>query len=141
LASSAALAEGVERSRLLAELQVELLRSGRFALAYQITRCLTPYREQALTALPLWLVRALALGEHVVFPKGNIAQLLQEDFAEFRRELLYRGDREWGEGLGFFLRAAAIRPAVLAPVSRAAGMLRAVGINENLCHLYNYCSR
>lgn len=141
LASTAAASEGAERAGWLTELQVELLRSGRFALAYQITRCLEQYGDQAPSSLPLWLVRTLALGEHIVLPKGNIALLLQEDFAQFRRELLYRGDREWAEGLGFFLRAAAIRPAVLAPISRAASMLRAVGIHESLCHLYNYCSR
>ena len=141
LAGSAAAADGAQRIDLMSQLQIELLRSGRYALAYQLTRCLEAYRKDSSAALPLWLVRALTLGEHVVFPKGNVAQMLQEDFAEFRRELLYRGDREWGEGLGFFLRAAAIRPAVLAPASRGAAMLRAVGIHENLCHLYNYCSR
>jgi hypothetical protein len=141
LAQLAAATDESRRVPLLTELQIELLRIGRYSLAYQLTRCLETRTSRHKSFLPLWLVRTLALGERLVFPKGSLALQLQQDFGEFRRDSLLRGDKEWNEALGFFLRAAAIRPAVLAPASRASGVLQAVGINENLCHLYNYCSR
>ena len=130
-----------DRSGPLADLVLRLICAGRSGLAYHFAKCLERRDNTPKPFPPSWWIRAWTLGQHLLFPKGHLAGLLQDDFSRFRPETLAQAKPEWATAYGILLRAAALRPAVVAPMTRAAAILRTFDMQSETVQLYNYCSR
>lgn len=141
LARKALQADVVTRRTLMSQLVLQLLWDDRAALAYHLTRNAETHQQGDLQVLPSWVMHALALGRHLCYSKGEIARQLEDDLKQFKPDLLQNSSPEWNAGTGFFLRAAALVPALLASSPAAAAILRSFRITPGLSHLYNYCSR
>ncbi|CAK9048239.1 Uncharacterized protein SCF082_LOCUS26893, partial [Durusdinium trenchii] len=137
-----ALATGTEtRNAPLARLILHLICEGRSGLAYHLARCAAPDAPGARRILPPWLIRAWTLGHMVLYPRGQFAGLLEDDFAHFDPSEFERADEEWATAFGLLVRAAALRPAVVAPGTRVGPIIRSFPIQHGCVQLYNYCSR
>lgn len=141
LARRALQANAASRRSMMSQVTLQLLWDDRAALAYHLTRSSESHLRGEAYVLPSWVMRAMALSRHLCYSKGEIARLLEEDLKQFKPELLNTSSPEWNAGTGFFLRAAALIPALLASSPSAALILRSFRITPGLSHLYNYCSR
>ncbi len=141
LARQALQADGGERTALIADLILYLVYEGRSGLAFQLAKCLEQQESAASSFLPSWLIRAWALGLAVQFPNGRLAGQLQEDFERYSPRMLECHDRNWSTALGYFVRAAALRPTLVAPATQAGSLLRSFEMQTESIRLYNYCSR
>lgn len=141
LARRALQADAASRRSMMSQVTLQLLWDDRAALAYHLTRSSESHLRGDAFVLPAWVMRAMALSRHLCYSKGEIARLLEEDLKQFKPELLHTSSPEWNAGTGFFLRAAALIPALLASSPSAAMILRSFRITPGLSHLYNYCSR
>jgi hypothetical protein len=117
----------------LRALQWQLLLEDKLGLAFHLARSLA---AQNLAELPPALVRAVALGPHLRYSNGLLARLLKEDFASLEADEGGGGERE--HGLRFLWTAAALRPALLAPDTGAAGVLQTLRF-KGLDKLFGYC--
>lgn len=120
---------------------VRLIADDRLPLALQLTRCLEQRSDPPDFLLPSWLLRALILGRHLSYSKGEIARQLDEELREFRGELLADGSEDRRLALSIMVRAAALPAAILAGSALATGILRSFKITSGFSQLYNYCSR
>ena len=141
LARRALQADPASRRTMMSQVTLQLLWDDRAALAYHLTRNTESSLQGEAYILPSWVMHALALSRHLCYSKGEIARLLEEDLKQFKPELLNSSSPEWNAGTGFFLRAAALIPALLASSPSAGMILRSFRITPGLSHLYNYCSR
>lgn len=141
LARRALQADAASRRTMISQVTLQLLWDDRAALAYHLTRSSEGLLQGEAYVLPSWVMHALALSRHLCYSKGEIARLLEEDLKQFKPELLNSSSPEWNAGTGFFLRAAALIPALLASSPSAGMILRSFRITPGLSHLYNYCSR
>lgn len=119
---------------------IQLIADGRLPLALQLARCLE-LRSASQSPVPPWLLRALILGRHLSYSKGEIARQLDEELREFRAESLSDGSDEQRLAMSFLLRGAALPAALLAGSAPALGILRSFKIAPGFSQLYNYCSR
>lgn len=117
-----------------------LLSEGRLVLALHLVRCQEQRFDQSI-AIPSWLLRAVILGRHLSYSKGEIARQLEDELKTFRTEMLTEGSEERRLTLAFLARAAAIPAALLAGSPAASGLLRSFKIAPGFSQLYNYCSR
>ncbi len=129
-----------ERLTLLPDLILHLIHEGRPGLAYHLARGLEARSLTERRFVPSWLIRTWTFGHALLFPKGQLASLLQEDLQNPRRNDQAL-DRDWSLAMSLMVRAATLRPAIIAPSSRAAAVLRDFDLKENCVQLYNYCSR
>ena len=120
---------------------IRLLNEDRLPVALQLTRCLEMRPESSTKLPPSWLLRALILGRHLSYSKGEIAWQLDSELRNFRTELLTEGNADQQMVVGLMLRAAALPAALLAGSTTATGILRAFKIAPGFSQLYNYCSR
>jgi hypothetical protein len=141
LARTASQADGDVRHAQLSQVVLQLLSDDRLALAYHLTRGIETRLPGFQTNLPSWLIHSLVLSRHVCYAKGEIARKIEENLKDFSPQLLTAGDTDWNEATGFFVRAAALIPALLTSSPSAAAILRSFRITPGLSHLYNYCSR
>jgi hypothetical protein len=81
----------------------------------------------------------VTLGRHIRHNVGEIARLLKEDFGKFSEDCFAAEKHEWNHAIRFLLAAAALRPALLAPNTGAATILRSLRMKEGLSELYAYC--
>lgn len=130
-----------ERNALLAHLILHLICEGRAGLAYHLAQSAAPDAPGARRILPPWLIRAWTLGHMVLYSRGQFAGLLEDDFAQFDASHINNADEEWATALGLLVRAAALRPAVVAPGTRVGPIIRSFPIQHGCVQLYNYCSR
>jgi hypothetical protein len=82
--------------------------------------------------VPIPLVRALAIGPHLALPSGDLARLLEEDFAQFDETWFVESDATWNQAIRCLLAAAALLPALLAPATGAAAILHNLHPREGL---------
>jgi hypothetical protein len=129
-----------DRLTLLPDLILHLIHEGRSGLAYHLARGLEARSLTERRFVPSWLIRTWTFGHALLFPKGQLASLLQEDLQSPRRSET-ASDRDWSLAMSLMVRAATLRPAIIAPSSRAAAVLRDFDLKENCVQLYNYCSR
>lgn len=120
---------------------IRLMSEDRLPLALHLTRCLEQRPERPDYIFPSWLMRALILGRHLSYSKGEIARQLDEELREFRAEALTEGEQERQLAMAFLCRAAAVPAALLAGSVPAAAILRSFKIAPGFSQLYNYCSR
>ena len=69
---------------------------------------------------------------------GEIALTLMSDFAN-SDTCFVDGEDEWNQAVSLLLAASALRPALLAPNSRAASVLHSLRLGEGLNQLHEYC--
>ncbi|MCA9080231.1 MAG: hypothetical protein KDA58_06705 [Planctomycetaceae bacterium] len=141
LATEIHAADLFQRGELLPELILSLIFEGRSGLAYHLAKCLEAQHQPAHRYFPSWAIRAWTLGNAVLFPTGQLAGRLQEDLAHFHPEEGHEPTTETELAHSLFVRAAALRPAIVAPSSGAARILRTSVITPETTQLFNYCLR
>ncbi|MCA9077272.1 MAG: hypothetical protein KDA93_19760 [Planctomycetaceae bacterium] len=129
------------RDRHLSELILHLAAENRLGLAAYVARGQEARGELQVPILPSWLLDAMALAPHVTFVRGRLAAMLEELLSHCHERVWHDLSDDWREGLGFFVRAATLRPSVVSPGTRAAAILRSFTLNADCMELYNYCSR
>ena len=130
-----------DRGQLLPDLILHLIHEGRPGLAFHLSRSLESRSEISRQFVPSWLIRTWTYGRALVLPKGQLAGLLQDDL-QIRAAIGLREDsRDWNVALSLLARAATLRPAIIAPATRAASVLRDFELHDGCVQLYNYCSR
>ena len=114
------------------------LRNGRFGIAYHIARCLSADASAPAPTTSADLIAASALAPHVRSPDGRFAQALGSLFESLTLatppEDCPQSDRD---ALNLLLFSATVRPALLAPASGAASLLRTVSMSEGLTPVYD----
>lgn len=130
-----------DRVDLIPDLIFHLIHEGRSGLAYHLSRSLESRSAVPRPFVPSWLIRTWTYGHALVFPKGQLAGLLQDDLQTRATTELRTGSPNWNLALSFLVRAATLRPAIIAPASRAASVLRGFELQQDCVQLYNYCSR
>lgn len=129
-----------DRLTLLPDLILHLIHEGRPGLAFHLARGLESRAITERRFVPSWLIRTWTFGHALLFPKGQLAGLLQEDLRNPIQNDASQ-DRDWKLAMSLLVRAATLRPAIIAPFSRASAVLRDFDLRENCVQLYNYCSR
>jgi len=128
------------RSHSTTDLVLRTIRDGRLSQAWHLNRCLEQRSGQTETP-PSWLLRALILGRHLSYSKGEIARELDEALREYRPEVFAERSHDYQLAMSFLLRGAALPAALLAGSAPAAALLRSFKIAPGFSQLYNYCSR
>ncbi len=140
-AQLAAASSGINRAQSIDLVLFRLISENRFGLAFHLAYCREQQEADIPPAVPSALIRALALSRVVRFPDGDVAQWLHGDFHSEALRVRDGDSAGQRESRGFFLRAAALLPALIAPTSGASTILHAFRISEELNQLYNFCSR
>lgn len=130
-----------ERGQLIPDLIFHLIHEGRPGLAYHLSRSLESRSDVTRPFVPSWLIRTWTFGHALVFPKGQLAGLLQDDLQGRTTSALRGTTPDWNLALSFMVRAATLRPAIIAPGTRAASVLRGFELQPGCVQLYNYCAR
>ncbi len=141
LATEILAADNRRRAELLPELIQALIFEGRSGLAYHLACSMVSTHPSTPQFLPPWAIRAWTIGNAVLFPTGQLAGRLQEDFAQMSPKAVQAASPEQALAVSLFIRAAALRPAVIAPATRAAHVLRSFEMSPETSKLYNYCMR
>ncbi len=130
-----------DRVDLLPDLILHLIHEGRPGLAYHLSRCLEAKSLTARPFVPSWLIRTWTYGHALVFHKGQLAGLLQDDLQSRSMVAMRDTNFDWNMALSLLVRAATLRPAIIAPGTRAAAVLRDFELRDGCVQLYNFCSR
>ena len=130
-----------DRADLIPDLILHLMQEGRSGLAYHLSRGLESRGSAERSFVPSWLVRVWTFGQALVFPKGQLAGLLQDDLQNRTALALKDVSHDWRLALSLLVRASTLRPAIIAPATRAASVLRDFDLQDGSVQLYNYCSR
>lgn len=134
-------ASAATRSEIGRAMLFDLMRQRHRSLAYHVCLWLTETDPSEGAGIPEWLLRALVLSPHVGHALGEIAYALRDDFATFAENLLEEGEPSRSQAVALLVAASAIRPALLAPGTMAAGPLgRARShLGSGLDRLWDYC--
>ena len=130
-----------DRVELIPDLIFHLIHEGRPGLAYHLSRSLESRSAVPRPFIPSWLIRTWTYGHALVFPKGQLAGLLQDDLQPRAGSGLRNASPDWSLAMSLMVRASTLRPAIIAPASRAAAVLRDFELRQECVQLYNYCSR
>lgn len=128
-----------EKPPLLRDLVWRLVFEERISLAFHVTRCLETHYPEIHPRLPSWLLRAVVLGQRLRTPHGEIARILKEDFGQYQNKVWETENPEWTVAAELLIIAAALVPALLAPETKAATLLRGLHVQDYLPHLAAYC--
>ena len=129
----------VEKPTLLRDLIWRLVFEERISLAFHVARCLETHYPEVRPRLPSWLLRAVVLGQRLRTPRGEIARILKEDFEQYQNKVWETENTEWNVAAELLIIAAALAPALLAPETKAATLLRGLHVYDSLPHLAAYC--
>lgn len=116
-----------------------LVANQRDGLAAHLTTALAHPALRPRYLLPSWLLQSLALAPHLRQPDGEIAALLTTAMEQYNAGVFADANPEWNHGLRFLLAASAMHPALLAPNTGAALILRDLRLKEGLAGVYDYC--
>ncbi|NET25872.1 AAA family ATPase [Okeania sp. SIO1I7] len=123
----------------LRDLIWQLIREQQLSLAYHLAYAVEQQYPNVEPHLPSWLIRALALSQHLRSEVGEIAYRLKDDFANYTGNET-SGKNEWSYAVMLLLAAASIRPALLAPDTGAYNILQRLPLGTaQLNQLYEYC--
>lgn len=117
----------------------QLIAEDRAKLAFHVASYLETRLPQGQLSVPAWLVRSVALGRLVRHANGEIARLLKEDFAQFTPACFATQNEEWNHAVQFLIVAAALQPALLAPRTKASGLLQALQLPEEVAQVAQIC--
>ena len=128
-----------EKPTLLRDLVWRLVFEERISLAFHVAQCLETHYPEVQPRLPSWLLRAVVLGQRLRTPRGEIARILKEDFGQYQNKVWKTENPEWNMAAELLIIAAALAPALLAPETKAATLLRGLHVHDSLPHLAAYC--
>lgn len=128
-----------ERLATIQALLWQLIAEDKAKLAFHVASYLETRLPEGHPSVPAWLVRSVALGRLVRHPDGEIARLLQEDFAQFTPTCFATHDQAWNAAIQFLVVAAALQPTLLAPRTRAATLLHGLHLPEEVLQLAQIC--
>ncbi|MEZ6148016.1 MAG: hypothetical protein R3B91_21810 [Planctomycetaceae bacterium] len=131
----------LHRDQHVSEVILHLAADDRMGMAASVARGQEARGETQVPFLPVWLLEALAFSPHVTFVRGRLAAMIESALSHCHERVWHDLSDDWREGLGFFVRAATLRPSVVAPGTRASAILRSFALNGECTELYNYCSR
>ena len=130
-----------DRVQLIPDLIFHLIHEGRPGLAYHLSRSLESQSGVSRPFVPSWLIRTWTFGHALVFPKGQLAGQLQDDLQCRTISVPRNASADWNMAISLMVRAATLRPAIIAPFTRAASVLRDFELQSGCVQLYTYCSR
>jgi hypothetical protein len=128
-----------EKPTILRDLVWRLVFEERLSLAFHVAQCLETHYPEFQSRLPSWLLRVVVLGQRLRTPNGEIARTLKEDFGQYHNKVWETGNPEWDVAAELLIIAAALVPALLAPETKAATLLRGLHVGDYLPHLAAYC--
>lgn len=128
-----------EKPSILRDLVWRLVFEERISLAFHVAQCLEMHYPEVHPRLPAWLLRAVVIGQRLRTPRGEIARTLKEDFARSHNNVWETGNPEWNVAPELLMIAATLVPALLAPETQAATLLRELQVRDYLPHLAAYC--
>lgn len=100
----------------------QLLASGRFATASQLTRAMS-VQENAPRMPPQPLLETIAIADALMLPDGSLHDAVTARLQEFAEDWFQvQGPDSWHTALNLLLVAATLRPMVLVPGSSASAM-------------------
>jgi len=129
-----------ERGEQISRLTKLLLFEGRAGLAAHLTKAAEEEDYPFTKLFPSSLIQAWTLGHEVVFPRGQISGLLTDAFSNSHAPQ-DDDDANWKLAQSLFHRATALRPALVAPATGAAAIIRSYPMSDETVQLYNYCTR
>lgn len=141
LARRALEATPTERATSLSQVILQLLSDDHPGLAYYLRQSQESLFPATLDVPPSPIIHALALCRQMCYSRGEMARQIEVDLETFTPELLATGNADSIAASGFFLRAAALLPALLNASPAAIRILKSFRIEPGLSHLYNYCGR
>ncbi|MFN0086184.1 MAG: AAA family ATPase [Blastocatellia bacterium] len=119
----------------------QLLAENRLAVAHHLGRALEKSAPELPAHPPFRLIRALALGRHIRYDLGEIAEDLRRDLRQIAAPALAMppdAGEESRQAMALLCLAAALRPALLAPSTSADELLAGIELSENLRGLGEY---
>jgi hypothetical protein len=128
-----------EKPIILRDLVWRLVFEERVSLAFHVARSLETHYPEVHPRLPAWILRAVVLGQRIRTPRGEIARMLKEDFAQHHDKAWVTGNPEWDVATELLLIAASLSPALLAPETGATKVLHDLRLSEQFPHLASYC--
>ena len=130
-----------ERAVALRDLLWRLIFERQLGLAFTLARALERVQRNERACLPAWLVRALALGQVVRYDEGEVAQQLRTDLRFFTPRWVASDNAEWDLAVSLFCAAAALRPALLAPGTKAPRVLAQLPALRELPEVHALCQQ
>lgn len=118
----------------------KLVRSERLALAFHLAEYCEHEGLDRRPWLPSWLLRTVILGLGIEDAHSDLVPLLQEDLGRFGPDCFEAGRADFNWGVRLIAAAGSLRPAILAPQTGAAAVLRQLHTGE-LGGLFQYCRR
>ncbi len=134
LARAATLSPGEAAGTAFSALTWRLIHEGRRGLAFQMANDVEQRWPGAERTLPAAAVRATALALRVQSESGELYRCLQKDFRDATEALMPGESSAANLSSRLLLGAAALRPALLAPRSGAATVLREMHLGAALSH-------
>ncbi|MDY7004428.1 MAG: sigma-70 family RNA polymerase sigma factor [Cyanobacteriota bacterium] len=122
-----------EHPTALSDLIWQLIREQQLSFAYHLASAVNLEEH-----LPSWLIRALALSQHLQSSDSKVAYRLKDDLANYT-ETEISGKNEKNYAVILILTAASLRPALLAPNTGAYNILQRLPNVAQLNQLYKYC--
>ncbi|NEO52973.1 MAG: sigma-70 family RNA polymerase sigma factor [Okeania sp. SIO3B5] len=127
-----------KNSTALRDLIWQLIREQQLSFAYHLASAVEQQYPTLDPHLPSWLIRALALSQHLRSQVGEIAYRLKYDFSSDSESLEISEKNQWNQAVMLLLAATALRPALLAPNTGASNILHQLRL-RGLEEFYNYC--
>lgn len=130
---------GIDDPRDIQEQIWQLLLESRLDFAYHLGRFLDDQHLDYHPRIPSWLLRNLILGNYVLYHNSDIAAQLREGFFQFNPDICFSDiDPVWNQAVRLLLTAASVRPAIVAPSTGAAVILRDIHFKDGLNELYKF---
>ena len=128
-----------ERQVALRDLLWRLVFERQMGLAFPLARALERAQRDERTCLPSWLIRALALSRVIRYDEGEMAHQLRSDLKFFTPRWVSSASDEWDLAVSLFSAAATLRPALLAPSTKAPRVLAQLPKPEGLPQFHEFC--
>ncbi|MBI1762301.1 MAG: hypothetical protein HYR56_12785 [Acidobacteria bacterium] len=128
-----------ERLVALRDLLWRLVFERQLGLAFPLARALERAQRDERTCLPSWLIRALALSRVMRYDEGELAHQLRADLKFFSPRWLTSTSAEWDLSVSLFTAAATLRPALLAPSTKAPRVLAQLPRLNSLPLFHEFC--
>ncbi len=128
-----------ERQVALRDLLWRLVFERQMGLAFPLARALERAQRDERTCLPSWLIRALALSRVIRYDEGELAHQLRADLKFFTPRWVSSANPEWDLAVSLFSAAATLRPALLAPSTKAPRVLAQLPEPASLPRFHAFC--
>lgn len=139
IAQFAISADGDERATVVRDLVWRLIPDERYGLAFQLNRALWFVCPDATPSFPEWLIAIAAFSTYVQYDAGEMAHSYRSQLESYIPEFFANGKTDWHKGMNLLLAGATLQPALFAPTTGAAAILRDLPSQSGLEKFYQYC--